>query len=91
MVVQPTECEEIAGWTQAGNLPDSDSRNIGPMAKFFPLMNIGQMHLNRRQAGRRNGVTDCDAGVGIGSRVNDDPVVSRPSLLNPSDQFTLAI
>ena len=91
MVVQPTECEEIAGWAQTGNLPDCDSRDIGPMAKFFPLMNIGQMHLNRRQADRRNGVPDCDAGVGIGGRVNDDPIVSRPSLLNPCDQFALAI
>jgi hypothetical protein len=61
------------------------------MAKFFPLMNVGQMHLNRRQADRRNGIPDCDAGVGIGGRVNNDPIVSRPSLLNPGDQFTLAI
>lgn len=91
MVVQPTECEEIARWTKAGNLPDSNSRNIGPVAKFFPLMNIGQMHLNRRQANRRNGVPDCDTGVGIGGRVNDDPIVFRPSLLNPGDQFALAI
>ena len=91
MVVQPTECEEIAGRTQAGNLSDNDSRDMGPMAKFFPLMDIGQMHLNRRQADRRNGVPDCDAGVGISGRVNDDPVVFRPSLLNPGDQFTLAI
>jgi hypothetical protein len=88
MVVQPTECEEIAGGTQAGNLSDSDSRDIGPMAKFFPLMNIGEMHLNGRQADRRNGVPDCDAGVGVAGRVNDDPIVSRPSLLNPGDQFT---
>ena len=91
MVVQPTECEEIAGRTKAGNLPDRDSRDMGSMAKFFPLMDIGKMHLNRRQTDRRNGVPDCDAGVGIGGRVNDDSVVFRPSLLNPGDQFTLAI
>ena len=48
MVVQPTECEEVADRTQAGDLPDSDSRDMGPMAKFFPLMDIGQMYLNRR-------------------------------------------
>ena len=91
MVVQPTECEEVADRTQAGDLSDSDPRDIGPMAKFFPLMDIGQMHLYRRQADRREGIPDCDAGMGIGSRVNDDSVVSRPSLLNPGNQFTLAI
>ena len=79
MVVQPTECEEIAGRTQAGNLPDRDSRDMGPMAKFFPLMDIGQMHLNRRQADCRNGVADGDAGVGIGGRVNDCLLYTSPS------------
>ena len=91
MVMQPTECEEITDRTQAGNLPDSHSRDIGSMAKFFPLMNIGQMHFNSQQTDCRNGVSDCDAGVRIGGRVNNDPIVSRPSLLNPGDQFTLAI
>lgn len=91
MIVQPTECEEIAGRAQAGNLSDSDSCDIGPMAKFFPLMNIGQMHFNRWQTDRRNSITDCDTGVGKGSRVNDDPIVFRPSLLNPGDELTLTI
>ena len=61
------------------------------MAKFFPLMNIGQMHFNRRQTDCRDGVPDRDAGVGIGGRVDDDPVVSRPSLLDPGDQFTFSL
>jgi len=91
MVVQPTECKEITGRTQPGNLPDRDSRHKGPMAKFFPLMNIGQMHFNGRQTYRRNGIPDRDAGVGIRGRVNDNPIISRPSLLNPGDEFTLAI
>ena len=91
MIVQPTECEQIAGWAQAANLSDGDSRNVGPMAKFFPLMDIGQVHLNRREAGRRNGIADGDASVGIGGGVNDDPIVFRPGFLDPGDQFTLAI
>ena len=91
MVVQPTECEEIAGRTQPGNLPNSDSCDIGLMAKFFPLMNIGQMHFNRWQTYRRNSIPNRDAGVGIGGRVNDDPIVFCPSLLNPGDELTLTI
>ena len=91
MIVQPTEREEIAGRTQAGNLSDSDSCNIGLMAKLLPLMNIGQMHFNGRQTDRRNGISNSGAGMGIGGWVNDDPIISRPSLLNPGDQFTFAI
>jgi hypothetical protein len=91
MVVQPTECEQIAGRAQAANLSNGDSRDVGPMAKFFPLMDIRQMHLNRRQANCSNGVADGDAGVGLGGRVNDDPIVFRPGLLDPGDQFTLTI
>ena len=91
MVMQPTECKEIPGRTQAGDLSKSDSCNIRPMAEFFPLMNIGQMHLNCRQADRRNGIPDRDAGVGVGSWVNDNSVVSRSSLLNPGNELTLAI
>src|SRR5215470_15612507 len=91
MVVQTTEREEITGWTQAGNLPYCDSRDIGPVAKLFPLMNVGQMHFNGRETDRCNGVSDCDAGMRIGSWVDDNPVVSCPSLLNPGDEFTFAI
>ena len=54
-------------------------------------MNIGQMHFYGRQADRRNSIPDCNARVGIGGRVDDDPVVSRASLLNPVDQVPLAI
>ena len=75
MVVQSTEREEIAGRTQAANLSDGDSCDVGTMAKLFPLMDIGQMHLNCRQANRRNSVPDGNAGMGIGGRVNDNPVV----------------
>ena len=61
------------------------------MAKLFTLMNIGQMDLNCWQSNCRNSIPNCNAGVRIGGRVNDDPVVFGPSLLDPGDQFTLAI
>jgi len=89
--MQPTECEEIPGWSQAGDLSKSDSRNIRLMAEFLPLVNIGQMYFNCRQADPRDSIPDRDAGVGIGSRVNDNSVVFCPSLLNPGNQLTLAI
>jgi len=91
MVMQPTECEEISGWTKAGDLPKSDSGNVGPMAEFFPLMDIGQMHLNCRQTDCCDGIPDGDAGMGIGGWVNDNSVVSRPGLLNPGNQLALAV
>ena len=91
MVLQPTKCEEITHRTQAGNLPKGDSCDIGPMAKLFPLMNIGQMHFNRWQADRRNRIPDRNARMSIGGRVDDNSVVSCPRLLNPGDQLSLVI
>ncbi len=76
MLVQAAQCEQIAGRTQTRNLSHRDSGHMRMMAKFFPLVNIRQMHFNGGQADRRNGIPDCDAGMGIGGRINDDPVVS---------------
>jgi len=89
--MQPTECEEISGRTQAGDLSKSDSGDVGPMAEFFSLMDIGEVHLNCRQVNGRDGISDCNTGVGIGGWVNDNAVVSPPSLLNPGNQLALAI
>ena len=48
MVMQSTECEEISGRAQPGDLSKRDPCNIRSMAEFFALMDIGQMYLNCR-------------------------------------------
>jgi len=91
MVVQSPECEEVSGWTEAGDLSKSDPCKIRPMAELFPLMDVGKMYLHRRQADSCDCISDCDTRVGIGGGVNDNSVVSHTSILNPGDQLALVI
>jgi len=61
------------------------------MAKWFALMDIRQMDLDRRQPDGGNGIAYGDAGVGIGGWIDDHAVVSAPGFLNPTDQLAFAV
>ena len=62
------------------------------MPEAFPGVDIGQMHFDERDPHSGQSIADCDAGVGIGGRVqNDEIYFSAPCLLYSIDQLTLMI
>ena len=82
---------KIAPFAKAADLSLAHGSNHGGVAKFLSLMNVGQMHLHRRQADRRNGVPDGIAVMGVGSGINHDSVLGAVGLMDPVDQRSLMV
>ena len=85
------ETQNIRKWTEARDLPLADRYNQRFVAEFLPGMNIRQVDLDRGDANRRDGVPESDAGVRVGSRVDDDALELTFRLLNPTNQLPLDI
>src|SRR3546814_14944804 len=66
-------------------------RHIGVMSEGLAPMNVGEMHLDQREADREEGIHDGDRGVRIGARIDYDAVVAAARALDPSDQLALAV
>lgn len=54
-------------------------------------MNIGQVDFNGRNADRSNCVTEGDARVRIGRRIEDNDIEFTLGMLDPFDQLTLEV
>jgi mono/diheme cytochrome c family protein len=76
---------------EAANDAMGDRRDMAVVAEGLALVDIGQMHLDHRHAGQPQGVMDGDRGVTVGSGIDDDPAGRRMRLLDPSDEFGLAV
>ena len=61
------------------------------MAKLLAFVNIGEMYLYRWQFNRGKGITNSHAGVGIGSRVDENPLESPSGGLNGINKRTFRI
>src|SRR5690242_2451442 len=61
------------------------------MAKFFPRLSVRKMDFNGRQTNGRDGVPQCNTGMGIGASVQHYHLEITLGFLNPSDQFALVI
>src|SRR5260370_20193129 len=61
------------------------------MTEFFPGMDVQKVNLNGWQIDRRDGIPECNTGVGIGGGVQDDNIELAPGFLNPIDQLALDI
>src|SRR3546814_21023759 len=61
------------------------------MSEGLAPMNVGEMHLDQREADREEGIHDGDRGVRIGARIDYDAVVAAARALDPSDQLALAV
>jgi len=59
--------------------------------EIFPGMNVGQMDFNRGDARRRNRIAQGDAGMGVGSRVQDNDIPFPLSFLNPTHKLALQV
>jgi len=51
-------------------------------SELFTPMDIGEMNLDRRQRDRSQGITNGDAGMGICSRIDEDPLGHPQSTLD---------
>ena len=61
------------------------------LAKRLALVDIRQMHFDRGQPHGSNGIAYGDAGMRIGGRINDNPVVSTSGFLDPDDQIAFVV
>lgn len=85
------ETKDIAGRAKSRDLAYRHSGHIRTMPKFFPLMNIRQVYLDRRHLDRRDRITNRHARVGVGGRVDDETVEPVSSFLDPRDQLPFDI
>ncbi len=81
----------IAIRTKTTDLPYTDRRHDGLMAKLFALVDIRQMHLDSRHTAGGNGVADGNAVVGIGTGVNNDAIVAAECILNGRNYFPFGV
>jgi len=85
------EGEQIALHTEPANHPAGGLRYVGVMSKRLAPEDVRQMHLDHRPFADQQRIKQRNRGVGIGTGVDDQPVLRRPRLLNPRDQVTLLV
>ena len=91
MIMQPAQGEQIARGTKSGDLAERNSGDMRMVAERFPLMDVRQMHLDRRQSHSGQGVADRNTRMGIGGGVDDDAPISGFAVLDPADEFAFAV
>lgn len=74
--------QQISGRTESGNLAHGDRRDEGVVAKLLSLMNIRQVDFHRGQRDGGDRITNCNAGMGIRSRIDDDAFEMPSGVLN---------
>ena len=73
-------------------VPTAMSDTYDRCRKAFPGVDIGQMHFDERNPYSGEGIADCDAGVGVCGRIQNDEVdFWSPCLLNSIDELALMI
>ena len=86
------ECELIAFDTESRNDTHRDVRQVRLSSEWFPSVDIGDVHLNKRYGYAKKRVPQSYAGMGIGARVNDDEIdLVTASLLDPVNEFGLRV
>ena len=64
---------------------------MGFMPEGFPVCNVGDMHLHHGGLHRLYGVPDPDRGMGVGRRIEDDPIIRKTHFLYFVDQLPFYI
>jgi hypothetical protein len=77
---------------QTGHHADREVGKIRVVAEGFARVNIGKMHFDERDGGRRQRIAQGDAGVGVARRVDDDEVdVIARGLVDAVDQRAFVV
>src|SRR5207237_304941 len=67
-------------------------RDVGVMAVFLALMNVGDVHLDRRNLHREDGIEDRNRRRRVAGRIDHDAGgIVRLRLMNPVDDLALAV
>ena len=61
------------------------------MSEFFPLVNIGNMNLERRCGDSGNRIRNCHRSMRIASRIEQNGIKSKSNLMDFIDQFSFHI
>ena len=83
--------ENIRICSKSSDLSSAHWGNDGVVSKFFPSMNIGEVDFYGRHLDCGDGVSQRNAGVRVGGRVEYDGAVIALSSLNPTDEFALVV
>ena len=85
------QAQTIAFGPKARNLPDRNGGNVRVVAEGFALMNIAEVDFDGGKGDGSDRITNGNAGVGIGSGINQQSIKYAKSVLNRIDQNTLMI
>ena len=85
------ECEPVTVDSKSADHACGDIGQKGMLAKFLARVHIRQMNLDKRYAGGKEGIAYGDAGVRVGSRVDNDKIDLPGGLLNTVDDIALAV
>ena len=81
MINQRPQPQIVAVRAKSTNLSNRDGGYIGMMTECFTLVDVAQMHLNRRQGDSCDRITNSHTSMGVGSRIyQDSPVLSLCTL-----------
>ncbi len=83
--------QQIRPCPKTANRPPAYRGNHRAAAKVLTRMNIREVNLDGRHLGRRNGISQRDAGVGISRRVEDNGIKLSLGLLDPGDQLAFGV
>jgi len=82
----------VALAAQARDHPDGDVGEIRPVPERLARVDVRQVHFDERDSRGQQGVTQRDAGVREGRRVEEDEADAvRRGAVDPRDQFVLGV
>src|SRR4051812_30349325 len=76
---------------KADYLPPTDRCDERFVPEFFPGMDVREVYLNRRNSGRRDGVSQGYARMSVGRRIQRNHIEFPLRLLNPANQLSFEV
>src|SRR5690349_11404502 len=86
------QTQRIASWAETADEPDASRRGQRRVPEWLAGVDVGEMHLHRRQRANFERVANRNAGMRIAARVDDDggkPVAGRR--LDAGDDLPLQV
>jgi hypothetical protein len=90
-VRQGAQGEIVPVDSQAGNLTTGDTGHHRFVTKRFPLVNIGKMHFDDGNLQHQQRITNCNAGMGKGARIDNQSIDTSGAVLNGIDEGSFMI
>ena len=88
---KPSYGEQIAVLSEAADDPRADGRDHRMMPELLALVDVGDVHLDKRLVHRGDSVAQSDGVVGVSARIEHTAVVAERYRLNSVDEVTLMV